>query len=274
MALPISPYNHVFIDFEFVGDINNGAADCRIWGIGAIKTNGSSFMVVCQVPTTNTTHAGCVKITEKYLEEHAAVPFAEGFARFAKWVGPQAVLISHNSFRSDKLVLEQECLRHDILMPCWYFFDSLLFLRTQLALPSYKLADVYEHVMGKPFMETHTALADAIGLWHIMQVLPPQGMYMYPKHITPLQNIRGVGAACERAFIMAGIRSVEHLAMQYTHNIQVEGDISTLLAHFLRQFKLPVEDLAPIVEHFAYWIPREYGGGSTKGTCRALQCVF
>ena len=30
MALPISPYNHVFVDFEFVGDINKGASDCRI----------------------------------------------------------------------------------------------------------------------------------------------------------------------------------------------------------------------------------------------------
>ena len=99
MALPISPYNHVFIDFEFVGDINNGAADCRIWGIGAIKSNGSSFMIVCQVPTNRKTHEGCVEITNKYLKEHAAVPFAEGFARFANWVGPQAVLISHNSFR-------------------------------------------------------------------------------------------------------------------------------------------------------------------------------
>ena len=270
MALPISPYNHVFIDFEFVGDINNGAADCRIWGIGAIKSNGSSFMVVCQVPTNRKTHEGCVEITVKYLKEHAAVPFTEGFARFANWVGPQAVLISHNSFRSDKLVLEQECRRHNILMPCWYFFDSLLFLRTKLSLPSYKLADVYEHVTGKPFMETHTALADAIGLWHIMQVLPPEGMYMYPKYITPLQNIRGVGAASEYALIMSGIRSVEHLVMLYTHTVQVVGDIGMLATHFLRQFNLPVDDLTPIAKELAAWIPREYGGISTKGTSQAL----
>lgn len=260
MALPIFPLNHIFVDFEFVGDINKGASDCRIWGIGAVKPNGNSFMVVCSVPTNNKTHEGCVEITSKYLEEHAAVPFKEGFAKFAKWVGPQAVLISHNSFRSDKLVLEHECHRHNITMPCWYFFDSLLFLRTKLSLPSYKLADVYEHVTGKSFMETHTALADAIGLWHILQVIPPQNTYMYPKYITPLQNIRGIGAACEHVLFMAGIRSVEHLAMQYTHTMQVQEDVTTLVMHFLKQFNLPVKDISIIAKDLLRWIPKEYGG--------------
>ncbi len=260
MALPISPYNHVFVDFEFVGDINKGASDCRIWGIGAVKPNGSSFMVVCQVPTDNTTHEGCVEITPRYLKEHAAVPFAHGFARFAKWVGPHAVLISHNSFRSDKLVLECECRRHGVQMPCWYFFDSLLFLRTKIALPSYKLADVYEHVTGKKFMETHTALADAIGLWHIMRMIPPQGTYMYPKYITPLQNIRGVGSGCEHALVLTGIRSVEHLVMQYTHTVQVTGDVTTLATQFLRQFNLPLKDLSVVAKDLLKWIPKEYGG--------------
>ena len=260
MALPITPYNHVFVDFEFVGDINNGASDCHIWHVGAVKIDGTTFQAIMNVPTDKKTHKGCVHVTDAYLKKHHAVPFETGFAKFAQWVGPQAVLISHNCFRSDKLVLEHECRRHNVQMPCWYFFDSLLFLRTKITLPSYKLADVYEHVMGKKFMETHTALADAIGLWHIMQRVPPSSMFMYPKYITPLQNVRGIGAACEHALVRQGIRSVEQLVLQYTHTVQLSGNPTALLVRFLSRFNLPVKDTQIIAKDLVQRIPKEHGG--------------
>ena len=96
MAIPLSPFNHVITDYEFLGDIKNGASDCNIWHIGAVKPDGSTFEVYINVDTNRETHEGCVEVTDEYLQQRHAVSFKEGFARFVRWVGPQAIIISHN----------------------------------------------------------------------------------------------------------------------------------------------------------------------------------
>ena len=106
MALQLSAFNHIFMDLEFLGDITKGASDCRIWNIGAVKSSGdTTFDAYINVNTDYPTHPGCVEVTEQYLHDHNAESFASAFLKFVHWVGPQAVLISHNAFRSDKPVL-------------------------------------------------------------------------------------------------------------------------------------------------------------------------
>ena len=124
MALALVQFNHIYADYEFVGNIQNGPNDCEIWHIGAVKPNGDTFEVFINVNTDHETHPGCVDVTEEYLAEHNAEDFSSAFQKFINWVGPQAVIISHNSFRSDKPVLESECLKHSVQMPCWFFYDK------------------------------------------------------------------------------------------------------------------------------------------------------
>ena len=264
MALALSPFNHVIADYEFLGDINKGAHDCNIWHIGAVKPDGSTFEVFIQVDTNRETHEGCVEVTDEYLQQRHAVNFKEGFQRFVRWVGPQAILISHNCFKSDKPVLEHECKRHGLTMPCWYFYDSLLLLRCKVQCLSYRLPDLYQHVTGKPFRATHTALKDALGLKEILDVVPPLGLYMYPKYLTPLQNIKWVGTACEEAFIKSGVRSVEDLMLKYMQWVQLDGCVITLMKQFLSQMHLPCHDLTPIATELVHhWLPVSHGGYSS-----------
>lgn len=261
MALALVPFNHVYTDYEFVGDIKKGASDCSIWHIGAVKRDGSQFEIYINVSTNKKTHEGCVEVTEEYLRKHNAVSFKEAFKAFVHWVGPQAVIISHNCFKSDKLVIEHECAKHDVYLPCWYFYDSLLFLRSKIQCISYRLPDIYFHVLGKKFEETHTALKDAIGLKEILDVVPPTGLYMYPKYLTPLQNIKWVGLACEESFVHNSVRSVEDLVLKYKQWIQLDGCVITLMKQFLAQFHLPCHDLTPIAKEIVEnWLPKTHGG--------------
>lgn len=263
MALPIIPHGWVCIDLEFVGDINEGCSKCRIWNIGAIKPDGSMFEIYMNVPTNMGTIPGCVQVTENFLRNNHAVSFEKGFRQFCNWVGPQAVIISHNCFKSDKLVLEAECKRHNIEMPCWYFYDSLLYLRTKIQCNSYRLADVYKHVVGEDFDETHMALNDAKGLWEVLKRIPPDSLFMYPKYLTPLQNIKWVGSACETRFIERGVRSIEDLMLKYMQWVQVNGHTVTLMKQFLTQFNLPCHDLTPISQEIVdHWLPMTHGGCS------------
>lgn len=263
MALPLCAFNHIFMDLEFVGDITNGPEACEIWNIGAMKPDGLVFDAYINVNTSHKTHPGCVELTEEYLAERNAVDFSTAFQRFSDWVGPQAVLISHNAFRSDKPVLESECTRHGVTIPAgWRFYDSLLFLRSQIQCLSYRLADVYETTTGKKFQQTHTALLDAIGLKEILDIVPPVGLYTYPKYLTPLQCCKWIGAACEEALVTAGVRSMEDLILKYTQWINLDGCTVTLVKQFLSQFNLPCHDLSPIATELVQnWLPATHGGG-------------
>ena len=127
---------------------------------------------------------------------------------------------------------------------------------------SYRLPDVYKHVTGRDFEETHTALKDAIGLKEILDILPPEGLYMYPKYLTPLQNIKWVGAACEEAFFKStSKRDREHVTYYITRNkkkfkiCNYENKIN------LSKFRVTVdyqEDLQVIRNIFKYFKPNIY----------------
>lgn len=263
MALPLGDFNHVFVDYEFAGDIQDGPEACEIWNIGAIKPDGSMFDAYINANTSHKTHPGCVELTEEYLADRNAVDFSTAFKRFSDWVGPQAVLISHNCFRSDKPVLENECTKHGVILPAgWKFFDSLLFLRSQIQCMSYRLADVYETVTGKVFNSTHTALKDAIGLKEILDIVPPNGLYTYPKYLVPLQNVKWIGGACENALVNSGVRSVEDLILKYKQWINLDGCTVTLMKQFLSSYNLPCHDLTPIAQELVEnWLPKTHGGG-------------
>lgn len=261
MALNLTFNNWVCVDFEFVGDLTESPSNCRIWNIGAVKSDGTTFNVIMNVPTHMPTHTGCVEITEEYLRKNNAIDYKDGFMHFCHWVGPHAVIITHNCFKSDKLVLEAECQRHNLNIPHWYFYDSLIFFRTKIQCKSYKLVDLYEQIIGKKFQETHTALEDAKGLWEIIKQIPPDSLYMYPKYLTPLQNIKWVGTACEKCFIRNGVRSVENLVLNYMQWVQIDSDPIELMKQFLLQYNLPCNDLTAIAtEIVKNWLPVTYGG--------------
>ena len=82
MAHPLVHFNHVYSDYEFLGNIQDGAHTCNVWHIGAVKADNTKFEIYIQVDTNRETHEGCVEVTEEYLAERSAEPFASAFQKF------------------------------------------------------------------------------------------------------------------------------------------------------------------------------------------------
>lgn len=97
-----------------------------------------------------------------------APTFAEVGRAFIDFCPPEhAVLIAHNNDAFDKLFLEAEYKRTDIVMPNWNFIDSLKWSRKYRPdLPKHALQFLRE-VFGIPSNEAHRALDDVIVLHEV-----------------------------------------------------------------------------------------------------------
>ena len=245
-------------DLEFVGDLGESVDSCYLWNIGAIHmATGATFSCVMNpvVRPIPPAHENCVAVTDAYLTEHNAVDLKQGLQMFFRWLGTNNVLVAHNNFKADKLVLEQACRRAGVRCPLLYFMDSLLFVRNMHKHPSYKLGALYEHYVCAPFVEQHKALPDAIALSTMLTsaVESFAGAILYPTHSTPLQNIRWVGPACERKLLSCNFSSVEtlkqHIWAEYCrvcvfYNIPLHACI----AKIMKDVQLPVQNIIPIVD--------------------------
>jgi len=210
----------VVYDLEFVGNIQT-PEQCALWEIGAVHlSTGKRFSRVVQpnLHTIPPPEDGCFHLTQEYLAQHG-VPLQQALDLFVEWVAqcaPHSVLISHNGFKSDKPVLEGAFRRCGMPCPPWLFLDSLMILRQQVKLPSYKLQTIHQHYVGK-MEESHRALPDALALHCIMTRcgVPLKSLCAYPMHATPLQTLPGVGHACEERLVLQyQIGSVEELVLR------------------------------------------------------------
>ena len=248
----------VVFDLEFVGDLTDGVSSCFLWNIGAVHiSSGTTFSVTMDpgIRPFPKTHDKCVEVNEAFLVAENAVPLKEGMEMFFEWLGPNNVVIAHNNFKADKLVLEQACKRAGVQCPLLYFMDSLLLMRASMKHGSYKLSALYGHYLKRPFVETHRALPDALALRDVlMEAFETfSGAILYPTHSTPLQNIRWVGPACERAMMSCRFTSVEALkqhiwdeycAVSIFYHIPFRACISKVV----KEMDLPVNNILPIVD--------------------------
>ncbi|MBM3198074.1 MAG: DNA polymerase III subunit epsilon [Chlamydiae bacterium] len=93
--------------------------------------------------------------------------FAEVGKAFAAFCGPQAVLIAHNNDAFDKLFLEAEFKRNNMVIPTWKYIDSLKWARKYRGdLPRHPLQFLRE-VYGIAANQAHRALDDVIVLHKI-----------------------------------------------------------------------------------------------------------
>ena len=135
-------------------------------------------------------------------------------------------LLSHNGFRSDKLVFENALVRYDIYnlfmdIPL-YFFDTLYYFRQVYpGLPSYSLANLYMEKFEKEIQDAHDATVDVDKLDELLKKDDKQ-IYgtMYMLFATPFTNISGFGSYTEQCLARYGFSSVEHLVSSFQHNYQ------------------------------------------------------
>ena len=162
------------------------------------------------------------------------------------------------------MVLRGAFARCGIECPGWLFMDSLLVLRRQLpALDNYKLGTIYNHYMGKNMLASHRAMVDTMALQQILLAMSPprDTVFAYPMQLTPLQNIRGVGHACELDLVRKGIRSVESLIEKIlcekaSMDLWQDIGLDKAVARFLQCMQLPVQDISTVRDDLVWRINR------------------
>lgn len=258
-------------DVEFIGDVRD-ISSCFIWEFAVTSVvSGQTWSAVVD-PDPNVTVfpeppiPEIPRLTRAFLTQHHARTWGDVFGELSAWIHHQSkglipVLISHNTFRADKPILEYECQRYQTRVPSgWYFFDSLHFARQNVKCTTgnYSLSGLHRQLFNAPIDNVHRAAADVKACVRILALLTGNmwGLVgpMYPAYATSLRSLRWVGRKAEQVFEELSIHSVESLMMyiqrtvraRYILTRQDEWTTITAVVQELLQNKLPVENVQNI----------------------------
>ena len=221
----------ILYDLEFVCRRAGDFSKCSIWDIGAValaegKPTFTGSCVPCHPipPPLSVRYASIsdswLKKQPNYFKSKRAClqSFLQWLLRCRVLFGKSKVILaSHGNFRSDKVVLESECLREGWKLPdCLYFYDTLsMFRRILPGIPHYSLLTVSQTLLRRESPVEHRALADALLLERCVAVVGRHSLSgcIYRSHNIPLQSLAGVGYANERHLVLShGVTGVYDLA--------------------------------------------------------------
>ena len=216
----------VYYDIEFSGNIRSEfGKDCSIFEIAlSVKKEGFFCVVNPYLTKANvqpTVHPKYKMLSkEEYSKDTNAKPFHVAIQCVRKFIDRQlkkhkkkwVCMISHNGFRSDKVVLEHEIAYHKLCPLPYFFFDSLLYLREVCpGLTSYSLENLYSYIFKKDH-HAHNAKADTKALVDIFKHIgqPLHGV-LYSMNTIPWRNCVGIGFQIEQRLLCLGICDIVHL---------------------------------------------------------------
>ena len=221
----------VFVyDLEFIGDVKNPTT-CKIWDlcIHHIQSNSTFNALIDPQPGCNyfepPPSEELFHVTRDFLNRHNAMEFSIVFNKMIRWIDNRCfksnipILISHNNFSSDKLVIEHECyIRNILIPPNWFFFDSLIYFRdhTRTINNEYSLKSLVKCILGRDHTNAHRAYADTMALTDIIKQYTNEDYSLllgniYMPYKTSLRTINGIGKMVEMSFEAIGIESKEQL---------------------------------------------------------------
>ncbi len=120
----------------------------------------------CPIPSESTAITG---ITDEMVA--SASNFEAVGREFMEFCGHDAILIAHNNERFDKLFLEAEASRNNLVFPSWRYLDTLKWSRKyRTDLPSHALQALRE-VYGFEANQAHRALDDVMMLYNIFSLM-------------------------------------------------------------------------------------------------------
>ena len=200
----------VFIfDLEWVGNVSDSPATCKIWEIGCIhQKSGDTFRlsIMPDLPGDNFSqdHNGSDAVPPWLIgiaEDENYATLKSGIVMWEAWVrvySPNPILISHNCFSADLPVLRAECIRVGIALDNWCFMDSSV-LPIRTSRDSIRVWGV-RHLQrpGHQPEYIHRALEDAEMLSNILRHIDESFNQTVCGTVTdllsvPLQAISGIG---------------------------------------------------------------------------------
>lgn len=216
-------FNNIFVfDLEFIGSVPQ-PSKCKIWDAAVIhyatkqtfqQSINPDFKIL-----PDPFSADFITVTEELLRQRQAVDFCTFYYNMMQFIKtnskPEApiILISHNCFKSDKIVLEHEIKRNNLKFPGnWYFFDSLILCRRSMPKQqSYTLNDLYYLLFQTNIQNQHYAVSDAVALCRILEYQNNLSGVVYPPYCTSLQTVKWLGNASESLLLRHNIRCLESL---------------------------------------------------------------
>jgi hypothetical protein len=237
----------VIYDLEYSGNLKNALGkECAIWEIAAVSGTHHFHVLINPYLTRKVVplpvHERYAMPTKEEFQKQGALSFVEGMKLFIVFLqsllkkdDQKLILMSHNGFRGDKIVLENEIIRHhlqqDVMMLPIFFFDTLYYVRNCLPkFESYSISNLYQQLFQKEIENLHTAETDVNALREILEYInkPIVGaVFMF--FLTPFSNVRGIGLALEKRFFVAGFTSLEHF--YYLIGINISNINNALIQH-------------------------------------------
>ncbi len=158
----------IYYDTETTGLRSETDRIIEIAAYDPVKNRSFSQLIHPQVPISPESTA-LTSITNEMVAN--APEFSIVAEQFIQFCGPNAILIAHNNDKFDKLFLEAEIRRANLLLPNWKYVDSLKWARKYRSdLPSHSLQNLRE-VYGIEANQAHRALNDTMALFKIFSIM-------------------------------------------------------------------------------------------------------
>ena len=225
-------FNSTFVfDLEYIGT-DSDLKNCHIWEIGIQHYATATTFSVTIRPDINPLpppfSEEFITLTDEELTKRNAVNFLTGWHKLLQWMNgfipnnSNVLLVAHNAFKADKIMMEIDCKRHGVIMPYnWYFFDSLIYTRRMIPKQqSYTLGDLHRTLFNEDIDNAHSALPDAIALRNVLLGIGQNTMTncltgpIYPSYLTSLQAVKWLGPSCEALLFEKNIRSLEQFVTE------------------------------------------------------------
>ena len=255
-------------DLEFFGNIANSISECHVWEIGCVCMDTNDVFRVTIMPllrhdmfktyNDNETHT---IVPPTFFSDTDAVSLTQAMHMWSEWMmncakatgKSSCLLVSHNCFKSDAPILQQEMGRINatFYLPT-FFFDSLLFFR--YALRGKRISDFSLRGLSSKFNtasnQSHRALSDALQLAQLIHTthVPLSGIYECSNQL-PLVIFDGIGVASANALYQAGVHTVTTLLEAVVSRYGGINELSC--TEYLLDYNLPrVQDTAKSVVTF------------------------
>ena len=188
-------HGNLFVfDLEWIGDITENRTQCHIWDVGCVHVATGKTFARCALPSLageniSELHGGvsCVPpVTRSMILQSNHASLSTVMRSWICWVNGTCtdrssprVLIAHNCFRADALVLSEEMHRcgEATHMGNVVFMDSLLHVRHALRgvqVNGYGLAALCNSLSVDQPSEPHRALHDATALLSVLSACKQQ----------------------------------------------------------------------------------------------------
>jgi DNA polymerase III epsilon subunit-like protein len=230
----------IIYDLEFSGDLRtNNGIHCCLWQIAA--KDFDTGITFCTLVNPYILHQNVpepvdgrysMPSREEFMYENAP-DIREAMGNLAIFFKlcmtdkyKNVCLMSHNGFRSDKIIFENTLLRYNISqlfndIPL-LFFDTLYYFREIYpGLESYSLANLYMYKFQQEIKDAHDANVDVDILESLLKTSNKNiNGAVYLLFYTPFTNVSGVGTYTEQKLLEYGFVSVSHFINSFFNKDQ------------------------------------------------------